>query len=269
MKKITVILLSLLLVLAAPLGIFADTDLPDAGSAFAPNAQAVQVAETGDVKIETDWVIDARGCIAVKVYFVDAVDLKSWTLWLTYDADIFDFAHNAVGADAQQVQKNCDEMYNAFTDESNPSVDGKIEGGGYFKDVLWPAEDFLAASLPGKECIINDEKFEAAVFYLEVEDVNTYKTSATTISIEGSMTFVEGKKVSDSVTKETSVLLGDIDGDGHITAGDARLALRASVKLESFSNQQKHIGDVDKDNIITAGDARLILRWSVGMPEDK
>ncbi len=62
---------------------------------------------------------------------------------------------------------------------------------------------------------------------------------------------------------------GDVDGDGDITAYDARAALRASVKLESFEEGGKAFlaADADRDGALTAGDARLILRKSVGITD--
>ncbi len=264
MKKFTSILLALLLVLAAPLGIFAGTDLPDMSGAVAPVADAATPVY-GDVKIETDWVIDRYNTIAVKVYFVEAIDLKMWDMRLTYDADIFDFADKAIGMDAKQIRENCVVMSNSFTDESNPSVDGEINVGGYFKEVLWSAEDFLAASLPGKECIVNDEKFEAVVFYLKVEDKAAFDAHATTISIEGSMIFVERKSVADSITKSATILYGDVDGDGYLSAEDARRTLRAAVGLEALTEVQEYAADTDRSGRITAGDSRITLRAVLGL----
>ena len=60
-------------------------------------------------------------------------------------------------------------------------------------------------------------------------------------------------------------VLGDVDEDGAIKAGDARLALRASVNLEKLTAKQFKAADADKDGAIKAGDARLILRASVGL----
>ncbi|MBQ6065984.1 MAG: hypothetical protein IJK89_04105 [Clostridia bacterium] len=57
--------------------------------------------------------------------------------------------------------------------------------------------------------------------------------------------------------------LGDVDGDGYITSADARLALRASVKLEALTAEQALAADVDQDTYVTSADARLILRASV------
>ena len=64
---------------------------------------------------------------------------------------------------------------------------------------------------------------------------------------------------------------GDPDGDGRITAADARLALRKSVGLENFAEGSPAFVacDVDHDAKVTAADARLILRASVGMEDPK
>ena len=61
--------------------------------------------------------------------------------------------------------------------------------------------------------------------------------------------------------------MGDVDFDGEITAADARMALRASVGLETLSAAALVSADVEKDGEITAGDARLLLRASVGLED--
>ena len=62
---------------------------------------------------------------------------------------------------------------------------------------------------------------------------------------------------------------GDADGDGKITAADARLALRQSVGLEKFAPVSDSFlaCDVDFDGKVTAADARLILRYAVGLED--
>ena len=62
-----------------------------------------------------------------------------------------------------------------------------------------------------------------------------------------------------------SIKIGDVDGDGKISASDARLTLRASVGLEKLDSQSTKKADADKNDKITAADARLILRASVGL----
>lgn len=59
---------------------------------------------------------------------------------------------------------------------------------------------------------------------------------------------------------------GDIDGDGKITASDARIILRYSVGLEY--NLNRSVCDLDSDGKITASDARSVLRISVGLSYD-
>lgn len=57
----------------------------------------------------------------------------------------------------------------------------------------------------------------------------------------------------------------DTDGNGKITAADARLALRASASLETLSFFAKSAADIDVNGKITAADARQILRKAAGL----
>ena len=69
----------------------------------------------------------------------------------------------------------------------------------------------------------------------------------------------------DTSTKVT-VSLGDVDGNGKVESADARLALRASVKLEPeivVGTAAYTAADVNKDGIVGSDDARTILRVSV------
>lgn len=74
----------------------------------------------------------------------------------------------------------------------------------------------------------------------------------------------------DTFAKKVEVYLnrlnhgGDVDGDGQVTAADARLALRAAVGSEKLDELQFAAADVDGDGKITSADARAILRKSVG-----
>ena len=58
---------------------------------------------------------------------------------------------------------------------------------------------------------------------------------------------------------------GDVDGDGEVTSGDARLALRASVQLEKYEPGTAAFlaADADGNGEIESADARTILRVSV------
>lgn len=59
--------------------------------------------------------------------------------------------------------------------------------------------------------------------------------------------------------------MGDNDGDGQVTAMEARQILRFSVGLENFYPYHVSYIDMDYDGKIGASDARLALRTSVGL----
>lgn len=61
---------------------------------------------------------------------------------------------------------------------------------------------------------------------------------------------------------------GDIDGNGQILADDARLALRASAKLETLDAEQTKAADVNEDGLVLADDARQILRYSAKLQQE-
>lgn len=60
-------------------------------------------------------------------------------------------------------------------------------------------------------------------------------------------------------------IVGDVDGDGRVTAKDAREALRASAKLDTLTADEKMRADTDGDGTVTAKDARTILRKSANL----
>ncbi|MBR3954530.1 MAG: dockerin type I repeat-containing protein [Clostridia bacterium] len=81
------------------------------------------------------------------------------------------------------------------------------------------------------------------------------------------MAYSRNKNIISALDNGTTVYYyGDANVDGFVDAGDARLALRVSVGLESITTEIGFIlADVDCNGEITAGDARQILRYSVGL----
>ena len=67
-----------------------------------------------------------------------------------------------------------------------------------------------------------------------------------------------------SLIKEIAVL-GDIDGNGEISVGDARNVLRAAVALDILTGVKAIACDVDFSGDISVGDARLVLRAAVAL----
>ncbi len=71
-----------------------------------------------------------------------------------------------------------------------------------------------------------------------------------------------------SIVANEELLYGDVDGDNKLTSGDARLALRIAVGLETedtLTAFQINMADYDRDGSVTSSDARSILRISVGL----
>lgn len=70
-----------------------------------------------------------------------------------------------------------------------------------------------------------------------------------------------------SISAKT-VKLGDVSGDGKITASDARKVLRFAASLETYDEETGTIADVDGNEKITASDARKILRVAANLDKE-
>ena len=70
------------------------------------------------------------------------------------------------------------------------------------------------------------------------------------------------EKIIPAFAEKPKNALGDANNDGKVTAADARLVLRMSAKIDSYSDAQISYLDLNKDGKITAADARLLLRIS-------
>ncbi|MCR5040694.1 MAG: dockerin type I repeat-containing protein [Clostridia bacterium] len=62
---------------------------------------------------------------------------------------------------------------------------------------------------------------------------------------------------------ESVPVLGDPDGDGEVTASDARTALRIAIKADTAESGVVWACDVDGDPGVTSADARYILRYAL------
>ena len=60
-------------------------------------------------------------------------------------------------------------------------------------------------------------------------------------------------------------MLGDVNNDRFVDAGDAILVLRHSAGVELIEESRRDVADVNRDQIIDSGDAVLILRKAVGL----
>lgn len=95
--------------------------------------------------------------------------------------------------------------------------------------------------------------------------------SATGLSeIDGCTLYVKlgGKEVSEMATTTvqyydptTSVVYGDVTGEGDVDIGDAIKILRYDAKLETLTSQELVAGEVTGDDTVDIGDAIKILRY--------
>lgn len=69
------------------------------------------------------------------------------------------------------------------------------------------------------------------------------------------------------VTCSAAVRKGDINGDGRVTAADARLVLRAAARVDKLSDAAMALAEVTGDGRVTAADARKILRVAAKVDE--
>lgn len=58
---------------------------------------------------------------------------------------------------------------------------------------------------------------------------------------------------------------GDVDLNYVVTASDARLILRYSLNMETFTALQQYLADIDGSGEVDSGDARLADRYAVGL----
>lgn len=58
---------------------------------------------------------------------------------------------------------------------------------------------------------------------------------------------------------------GDANGDGKITAADARFALRVAAGVQAVTLEEYLRADLDSDGNVTAAEARMILRMAAGL----
>lgn len=107
-----------------------------------------------------------------------------------------------------------------------------------------------------------------------IKSTEKYLTDTVTTTVDRSGKYRVTMKVSAGKDKFTitseynyqkNTLMGDVNADGKITASDARLALRFSAGLDTYTSAQQAKCDINSDGVITAADARLILKLSASL----
>ncbi len=71
-----------------------------------------------------------------------------------------------------------------------------------------------------------------------------------------------GYVLNQGTNKDLKNNMGDVDFNGSVTAADARLILRYSSRLETYTDEQFVRSDVDGDGVISSSDSQFVLRYS-------
>lgn len=99
-------------------------------------------------------------------------------------------------------------------------------------------------------------QYNSTVTYTGKYDIWQYTGSGTVPGIDGKV---------DMNYCYMSFVKGDVDGDGKVTAADARKILRVSSQIDKISGQSAKNADMNSDGKITAADAREALRKSANI----
>lgn len=110
--------------------------------------------------------------------------------------------------------------------------------------------------------------------YIQISEVGANVISYTDTNLSPNTTYfyqIRGfnntghSAYSNEVSASTSLLYGDINNDGNITAYDAILILRYGVGIATLTETQRDVADVSNDGTISAYDVALILLRIVGL----
>ncbi len=136
-----------------------------------------------------------------------------------------------------------------------------IHYSSYNEIVIQPKDDTISIS-----SVKNNADFKKAVNNSKYVLADAYGKELAANAVVGTGCIVKIYN-SDSIITDMKQLVVkyDVNGDGYITADDARLALRASAQLENVAGVYAIAANVNGDDQITAEDARLILRRSAGL----
>lgn len=247
----------------------------------------VTVTNTGNVMAEslTFTVRDAEG--TDKTYLVDRTLLPGKTLlWKIPYVIRADFAKTqitvSVSAEGQTDHNSENDAFVYTPDRASLVVQGAVseEDGIYVLSAdlsnvnFAVAEDVTAVISFEKEnaapvCTLNvgslaKDALGIVEFAFSEKDLTFDEQGVAVVYLTVCAANAEPAVAAYAITAaQPPVMKGDVDENGKVEAADARLALRASVRLEQLTDRQQQAADVDGTAGVSASDARRILRVSV------
>ena len=219
--------------------------------------------ETADASLELRLGEREDEAFTVSLIAKNCVGLKSADFEIRYDPAVVKCKSVGEGSDASLLSGTKSHLLTLGNEDDGK---GLIRMAFYDKDAFVKKEDYAADSKDAKNPVdVNAGEFECAVLRFEIVSENPVASKITLQMRESSGVKVSSAASFDAPAKTIPLSRGDLDGDGSVTAADARLVLRAAVGLETFDADQTFYADVDYDKAVTAADARLVLRAAVGL----
>ena len=161
-------------------------------------------------------------------------------LTTTFEVEVVERAVTSVAVENGKLVKH----YTDGTTEETPLKDGAIS-------------DFAISETGEKTLTLSSEN--ACVAAYKNADGN-YVALKAVANEDGSYSYV----VPEEVTEVTVAVKGDLDGDGQVSAKEARQILKASAAADSLTGLQLLCADLDGDGVISAREARISLKASAG-----
>ena len=161
-------------------------------------------------------------------------------LTTTFEVEVVERAVTSVAVENGKLVKH----YTDGTTEETPLKDGAIS-------------DFAISETGEKTLTLSSEN--ACVAAYKDADGN-YVALKAVANEDGSYSYV----VPEEVTEVTVAVKGDLDGDGQVSAKEARQILKASAAADSLTGLQLLCADLDGDGVISAREARISLKASAG-----
>lgn len=213
-----------------------------------------------------DFDIDVEGVSVLRISFQDLTASKVGSSFILGDLALSKNSETENQADA--YSGNVKNMYVKSADGKKTAYLDKAENGA---DYLFVAvKDKNAEDLLDSDNLLFIDQVNAQseiinVSYFPRSDESSYFEMF--IGLNCGVYIIDKNNTSKDPTDPNNpddsqkfVIKGDMNGDGAVTAADARLALRIAARLDRLDEYTLLAGDLDSDGKITSSEARKILR---------
>lgn len=232
MKKIISLCMSFVMIFSVAVTVFADYRGPVDGIDMSPGINPVVRINSDN---QYDYIIYARD--------MDGMTNGDFTLY--YDKDVLTLVSVKVTADFDGYFIN------------------DIGGEVYFSYLYNEENEYDAL----KMYVLTFRYTEPGV-YPSIKVTNmagTYIKSVADVKVVDGEDYDSDDSYDDGKVPDSEYPKGDVNGDGKVSAADARIALRVAAGLVTVSLDEFLRADLDSDGEVIAAEARTILRIAAGL----